>query len=165
MGYGIEVRKAIGRRLARLRVEKGWTQKQLAEALGVSQAFVTRIETGDKAVPDGQVNVLFDTLGASADDLFLDTREEGPQAAVLKDLASGFYCAGEKETDLAVGLLHTFMKCTPQQKIQFMLLVKEIIKEKSITPVAEGKLLKQIKQFVRENSADESEEYVEELLS
>lgn len=36
-----------GRRIARLRKEKGWTQKELAERLYVGHKAVSKWETGD----------------------------------------------------------------------------------------------------------------------
>lgn len=38
--------EAIGRVVERLRTEKGWTQIQLAEAVGSSQSAIHRIEKG-----------------------------------------------------------------------------------------------------------------------
>ena len=38
--------EAIGRVVERLRTEKGWTQAQLAEAIGSSQSAIHRIEKG-----------------------------------------------------------------------------------------------------------------------
>ena len=36
----------VGRRIAEIRVEQGWTQQQLANALGLSLQYVQRCETG-----------------------------------------------------------------------------------------------------------------------
>lgn len=36
----------FGRRLRELRVERGWTQEQLAEAAEIHDNFVSRLETG-----------------------------------------------------------------------------------------------------------------------
>jgi len=41
-----QVVKDIGRRIAELRVEKGWTQADLAEALGIAVQNVARMEQG-----------------------------------------------------------------------------------------------------------------------
>ncbi|HUA12220.1 MAG TPA: helix-turn-helix transcriptional regulator [Solirubrobacteraceae bacterium] len=41
------MRTEIGRRLARLRLERNWTQAELAAAAGVGQATVQRVERGD----------------------------------------------------------------------------------------------------------------------
>lgn len=42
--------EAIGRVVARLRAEKGWTQARLAEAIGTSQSAIHRIEKGQQNV-------------------------------------------------------------------------------------------------------------------
>lgn len=52
-------RKRIGRRVAQLRAEAGMTQRQLAEAAGLSHPHIARIELG-------AYNVGVDTLQAIA---------------------------------------------------------------------------------------------------
>lgn len=42
--------EAIGRVVARLRAEKGWTQARLAEAIGTSQSAIHRIEKGQQNI-------------------------------------------------------------------------------------------------------------------
>ncbi len=46
----ISYQEAIGRVIERLRTEKGWTQMQLAEAIGSSQSAIHRIEKGGQNV-------------------------------------------------------------------------------------------------------------------
>ena len=46
----ISYQEAIGRVIERLRTEKGWTQTQLAEAIGSSQSAIHRIEKGGQNV-------------------------------------------------------------------------------------------------------------------
>ncbi len=40
------VERQIARALTRLRLQRGWTQAQLAEALGTTQSVVARLESG-----------------------------------------------------------------------------------------------------------------------
>lgn len=40
----------LGERIAELRKERGWTQKELAEATGMSESYISAIEEG-KAHP------------------------------------------------------------------------------------------------------------------
>ena len=36
----------VGKRIAKFRKEKGWTQKQLAKATGLSKSYISSIEEG-----------------------------------------------------------------------------------------------------------------------
>lgn len=53
----------IGRIVERLRIEKGWTQTQLADAIGSSQSAIHRIEKGRQNVSLELVKKLSDALG------------------------------------------------------------------------------------------------------
>ncbi len=59
------VRVEIGRRLARLRLERNWTQAELATAAGVGQATVQRAERGDSVQMTSMIRLLR-TLGLLA---------------------------------------------------------------------------------------------------
>ena len=60
---------AFGERLAALRKERGLTQVQLAESLGVSQQAVTAYESGQRRVPISMLPLLASTLGVSIETL------------------------------------------------------------------------------------------------
>ena len=53
----IDPRESLGRKIARLRSERGWTQEQLAERLAVSRVAVSHIEMG-LSVPSERTVVL-----------------------------------------------------------------------------------------------------------
>ena len=53
----IDPRESLGRKIARLRSEHGWTQEQLAERLAVSRVAVSHIEMG-LSVPSERTVVL-----------------------------------------------------------------------------------------------------------
>jgi transcriptional regulator with XRE-family HTH domain len=63
---GIET---IAQRLARLRRERGITQQELAERLGVSQPIVSDYERGELRLHGELIVTLADLLGVSADEL------------------------------------------------------------------------------------------------
>ena len=46
----IENRKNIGKKIAAIRNEKGWTQRQLADKCGLQQSHIARIEQGKYSV-------------------------------------------------------------------------------------------------------------------
>ncbi len=64
----------LGRNIARLRQERGWPQSELARRSGVSQGFVSRLESGDSMQTlVGVAAALARALGVTVDDLL---REE-----------------------------------------------------------------------------------------
>ncbi len=50
-----KLRRDVGRRVAELRVERGWTQDRLASKLDVGARYLQRIEAGD-------INLTLDSL-------------------------------------------------------------------------------------------------------
>ena len=60
----------IRNRVKELRIERGWTQQQLAEAVGVSRQSINSIER-DRYVPSLLLALTFaKVFGCSTDDLF-----------------------------------------------------------------------------------------------
>ena len=60
--YTEVMRQAMGERIANLRMQQGWTQEQLAEMAGITQANLRNVEAG-------RYNVGIDVLNAIADAL------------------------------------------------------------------------------------------------
>lgn len=61
--------RMIGAHVKKFRLEKGLTQEQLAEAIGVGTTHISHIETGN-TIPSLQVLIdIINTLGCSADEL------------------------------------------------------------------------------------------------
>lgn len=58
-----ERREAIGARIKRLRQERGWTQRELAERSGIDPATMNQIETGVRAPDVVTIDSLADSLG------------------------------------------------------------------------------------------------------
>jgi len=57
------VRAAVGGRLRDVRVEKGWSQERLAEALGLDSMTISRIETGRRSLTAGAAIRAAEALG------------------------------------------------------------------------------------------------------
>lgn len=72
-----EFHRALGRRTAEARRERGWTQEQLAEEMGVAAVTVSRWETGQRGMSVATLATLADALGVSLGDL-LDVERELP---------------------------------------------------------------------------------------
>ncbi|WP_158854490.1 helix-turn-helix transcriptional regulator [Saccharothrix deserti] len=63
-------RTRFGHRVAALRLERDWTQQQLAEAGGFDRKTVNRIENGRHSPSLDRVFVLADALGGQPLELF-----------------------------------------------------------------------------------------------
>lgn len=61
----------IGENLKHLRTEKSITQAELAEILGITQAFVSRVENNTKSLTVGQVCEIAKALDCSTDEIIL----------------------------------------------------------------------------------------------
>jgi len=60
----------LGRRLRKLREEKGWTFDDVAARAGLSASYLSRIESGDRQPPLGTLSVLARSYGVTLSVLF-----------------------------------------------------------------------------------------------
>ena len=65
----LQTTESFGERLWALRITRGWTQTELAEAAGISITTVTHLETGKVAPRLGTVRKLARALGLSVEEL------------------------------------------------------------------------------------------------
>ncbi len=99
--------RTVGRRVAQARAERGWTQEQLAEAIGIEPVSLSRLETGDRALSLTTLGLIADALdlglghlvGVEAD---LPKPDLGPQQA---ELLRGFNTLTEVRRDLVLRLV------------------------------------------------------------
>ena len=90
--------KAVGQRIARARREKGWTQRQLAEHLHISDRTVSKWERG-AGLPDVALLVpLADALGLTVTELLDGARETMPSHPASS--RSGFFREEEELLEL-----------------------------------------------------------------
>jgi len=78
----------IGRRIATLRQQRGFTQERLAERIGIEPVTLSRLETGNRAVSISSASRMADALGVGLGDLLdvqrpLPESEQPPEAAEL----------------------------------------------------------------------------------
>lgn len=71
----MDMRKLVGRNVRRIRIEKGLTQEELAERAGVSQFYVSLLETGGRNPTVVSLWELSQALGVSHVDLVLPDGE------------------------------------------------------------------------------------------
>lgn len=81
-------RLVAGATVAQLREQKGWTQGQLAEKLGVAQATISRIEHGLLAPDMAQLRLLADAFGMKAPELMQLFEDAHARALAQADAAS-----------------------------------------------------------------------------
>ena len=70
MTKNFDVKKIFGRVVAELRIQKGYTQEQLAEQLNLSPHTITRIETGNTFVSSDVISQLCDLFNIAPSVLF-----------------------------------------------------------------------------------------------
>lgn len=80
--------QAVGGRVAQARRDRGFTQEQLAEAVGLEPVTLSRWETGHRALSLSTLASIAEVLGVSLGDLLDVTREvpapaHGPEEAEL----------------------------------------------------------------------------------
>ena len=69
------MRKLVGRNVRRIRIEKGLTQEQLSERAGVSQFYISLLETGGRNPTVVSLWELAQALGVSHVDLVMPDGE------------------------------------------------------------------------------------------
>ncbi len=71
----------LGKRLAKVRKGKGYTQQMLADALGVTQRVITYYEKESERIPAVKIAEIAKIFGMSTDELIGITEEKKPQGA------------------------------------------------------------------------------------
>lgn len=66
---GIRQIKRLPSKIQELRKAKSLTQKQLAQALGLSEAMFSRIENGERTIQQSQIDILAKMLDADITEL------------------------------------------------------------------------------------------------
>lgn len=69
-------------RAAQIRRQRGLTQSELADMIGVEQPTISRLEKGSDAVTLRLVKQVADALGVTVADLFLDDRSVQEEAII-----------------------------------------------------------------------------------
>ena len=104
----------VGRRVANARKDRGWTQEQLSEAIGIESVTLSRLETGDRALSLSTLSSIAGVLGIPVGDL-LD---------VERDLPAPQHNPEEAE------LLRLFAKLSVSQKDVFIRLARELASQR-----------------------------------
>ena len=76
--------RKVGQRVAVARRDRGWTQEQLAEAVGIEPVTLSRWETGDRALSLSTLHAISEALGVGLGDL-LDVARDIPASEHAPD--------------------------------------------------------------------------------
>ena len=79
MQHDKSVLKLIGGRIQMLRQQKGFTQQQFSEMVGISTNCLSDLERGISSPRMDKLVAIIDALGCSADEVFADVLEHGYQ--------------------------------------------------------------------------------------
>ncbi|MED0672126.1 helix-turn-helix transcriptional regulator [Aneurinibacillus aneurinilyticus] len=126
---------SIGERVKRLREKKGWTQRDFAKKLGISNSVLSRVENGEKKnVEDYLIKRLAETLDTSSDYL-LDlsnnaiNKENSPSKESEKEMSLFFYDGIEGYDDLSPEEQKAFREHMYDEARQTIELVKKLKKQ------------------------------------
>jgi|GEM_PF-261883 len=80
--------RQIGQRVGQARRDRGWTQEQLGEAIGLEAVSLSRLETADRALSVSTLAAVATALGVGLGDLLdvarpVPAAENGPEEAEL----------------------------------------------------------------------------------
>lgn len=103
-----ELLRAVGQRVAQARKDRGFTQEQLSETLGIEPVTLSRLETGHRALSLSTLARVADVLGIALGDLLDVSRALpkpvfGPEEAEILRL---FQRLPEDRRDILLRLAH-----------------------------------------------------------
>lgn len=79
----------LGARIRDLRTVAAWDQAALADAIGLRQPDVSKIERGERSVSATELFRIADALGVSANDILVPAAERELNVAFRRDGSSG----------------------------------------------------------------------------
>lgn len=97
--YKDEIMQTVGENLLRFRLERGYTQEQLSELVGISTSFYANLERSKKGMSILILRNLADVLGVSVDSLLYPAQEKARLSnieSMLNSAPDTFIAAVEK---------------------------------------------------------------------
>ncbi len=143
MGFPVSENEKMSGVIRRLRTEKGWTQEELGERVGVSAQAVSKWETGQSLPDISQLPLLAKAFGVTTDLLFgleeepepdfpeLDYRCSDPEEAWQRWREMGRKIEGGLDNDTCTRLyiLQGYLLCYPDSLVYHPTHAKEILEE------------------------------------
>jgi len=97
-----EHQQSIGRAIAQLREQQGWSQRELAKWVGLDQSAVSRIEAGRRRVSASELQRFADAFHVSADAVLLGLPGDAPAPTALPSPAIPFSAASPRVNAFSV---------------------------------------------------------------
>ena len=102
------VEQIIGKRIQKLRQEKGYTQQQFAEKIHLSANYLSDIERGNSSARLDKLVTIINALECSADDVFTDVIDFGYKVRISR-LAERLDALPPEEQEKAMAILEAFI--------------------------------------------------------
>ena len=109
MNYDKSVLQVVGKRIQKLRQQKGFTQQQFSEMVGISTNYLSDLERGVSSPRMDKLVAIINALGCSADEVFADVLENGYQVRASR-LTDELAKLPPQEQDRAFAILEAFIR-------------------------------------------------------
>ncbi|WP_441279829.1 helix-turn-helix domain-containing protein [Bradyrhizobium sp. 63_E2_N1_3] len=112
----------LGKALRKLRIDRGWLLKDMAQGIGVATSFLSGIETGRKAIPAGLVEKVAVWAGLNGDELANLRNAAMTSQREFKIAVRSDFSDGDRE---AAALLARFGELPREKRDSLHLLLKK----------------------------------------
>jgi HTH-type transcriptional regulator, competence development regulator len=112
----------LGKALRKLRIDRGWLLKDMAQGIGVATSFLSGIETGRKAVPAGFVEKIATWAALNDDELTKLRHAAMTSQREFKITVRPDFSDGDRE---AAALLARFGELPREERDSLHLLLKK----------------------------------------
>ena len=102
------VEKLIGKRIQKLRKEKGLTQQQFAEMIDLSTNYVSDVERGTSSIRLSKLVAVMNALECSADEIFADVIKCGYKVKVSR-LSEQMEALSEEDREKVYTIIDAFI--------------------------------------------------------
>ena len=109
VNYDKSVLQVVGKRIQKLRQQKGFTQQQFSEMVGISTNYLSDLERGVSSPRMDKLVAIINALGCSADEVFADVLENGYQVRASR-LSDELAKLPPQEQDRAFAILEAFIR-------------------------------------------------------
>ena len=109
MNYDKNVLQVVGKRIQKLRQQKGFTQQQFSEMVGISTNYLSDLERGVSSPRMDKLVAIINALGCSADEVFADVLENGYQVRASR-LTDELAMLPPQEQERAFAILEAFIR-------------------------------------------------------
>ena len=103
------IEKSIGKRISQYRKEKGLTQEQLSEAVGLTPHHLSAIERGASGIRTDALVQIINLLGCTADDIFCDVIDSGYKSRSSR-ISDSLEKLSPEKRDKVLEVLETLIK-------------------------------------------------------